>query len=315
MASNASAQVPAGRPENPEADKFVAQGIDLRARGKDAEALRAFEKASEIDPDSVRVQIHLATVHQALGNWLLADEYLSLALSRQNHPYVNRHRKALEDAQKVINANIGRLEVEGEPVGAEVRLNGRLVGTLPLAAPVRATTGSYLLEVRFDGHYAARRPIAIPGGGLVREVVRLEPLTADERVRGAGSGVSPASSGEEVDRSGSRQWLTWTLVGATGAAAATTLGAMIFREVHAGHWNDNARCLELERTREEVCGDERDKAQAAGTLAVVAGVLTGVFAAGAAVSAFGVFEPASPVEAGLTGCSLGLGGASCFGSF
>ena len=39
-----------GRAENPEADKFVAEGIELRARGKDTEALRAFQKAAEIDP-------------------------------------------------------------------------------------------------------------------------------------------------------------------------------------------------------------------------------------------------------------------------
>jgi hypothetical protein len=304
-----------GRAENPEADKFVAEGIELRARGKDTEALRAFQKAAEIDPDSVRVQIHLATVYQALGNWLRADDYLSMALARQNHPYVNRHRQTLEDAKRVIDANIGRLEVEGEPAGAEVRLNGRLVGTLPLAAPIRSTVGSFLLEVRHEGHYTAQRPITITGGGLVRESVQLEPLPADAAFSG-GAGASPASGNISDVDDGGAPWLTWTFVGAAGIAGATTIGALVFREMHAGRWNDNTRCLEVERTRAEVCGDERDKANTAETVAVVGGALTGAFALGAVLNALGVFgSDAPPAEVGFRGCNLGIAGASCFGTF
>ncbi len=310
-----------GRAENPEADKFVAEGIELRARGKDNEALRAFQRASEIDPDSVRVQIHLATVHQALGNWLLADEYLSMALARQNHPYVNRHRQTLDDAKKVIEANIGRLELEGEPAGAEVRLNGRLVGTLPLTTPIRSTIGSYLLEVRREGHYSVQRPIVITGGGLVREAIHLEPLPADDnqawRARtSAQPGAAPSAMPDGVDDSSGQPWLTWTLASAAGLAGATTVTALVLREGYAGRWNDNQRCLEAQRTRAEVCGDERDKAQTAGSVALISGVLTGVFAAGATLNAFGVFEADTPPgEAGLRGCSLGFAGASCFGTF
>ena len=127
--------------DDPAAERLVSRGIELRAQGQDSRALEAFQQAEAIDPDSVRVQIHLATVHQALGNWLLADDYLSKALARRDHPYVIRHLQALEDAKRVIDANIGRLEVEGEPPGAEVRLNGRVMGTLPLAAPIRTRTG------------------------------------------------------------------------------------------------------------------------------------------------------------------------------
>ncbi|HTV18528.1 MAG TPA: tetratricopeptide repeat protein [Polyangiaceae bacterium] len=308
----------AGRAENPEADKFVAEGIELRARGKDNEALRAFQKAAEIDPDSVRVQIHLATVYQALGNWLLADEYLSMALARQNHPYVNRHRQTLEDAKRVIDANIGRLEIDGGPPGSEVRLSGRLVGTLPLAAPIRSTVGSFLLEVRHEGHYTSQRPITITGGGLVRESVQLEPLPADaaaRALRASRAGSAPATS-DGVDSGGGSSWVTWSLVGGAGVAGAVSVGALVFREVHAGRWNDNARCLEVERTRAEVCGDERDKANAAETVAVVGGALTGAFALGAVLNGLGVFaSEAPPSEAGLRGCNLGIAGASCFGTF
>lgn len=304
----------ASRAENPEADQFVAEGIELRAEGKDSEALRAFQRAEALDPNSVRVQIHLATVYQALGNWLLADEYLSKALARQNHPYVNRHRRTLEDAKRVIDSNIGRLEVEGEPAGAEVRLNGRLMGTLPLAQAIKTTVGSYQLEVRREGHYSSQRPIVITGGALVRESIHLESLPSD--VAGGEGRLTASGMPDGIDDPGARPWLTWTLAGAAGLAGAVTVGAIVLREMHAGRWNDNSRCLEVERTRAEVCGDERDKANTAETVAVVSGVLAVVFGAGAALNAFGVFESdAPPGEVGLRGCHLGITGASCFGAF
>ena len=317
IAGSAGAQVNTGGADNPAADEFVARGIAMRAQGKDAEALKLFEEAAEIDPGSVRVQIHLATVHQALGNWLLADDYLTVALEHQNHPYINRHRQSLDEARRVIDANIGRFAVDGRPAGAEVRLNGRLVGTLPLAKPVRATVGSYTLDVRLEGHYPSQRPISITGGALVRETVQLERLPDEPGLVAGGSphpGRAAAALDPTLDGTGSRRWLTWALVGASGVAAGTTLGALIFREVYAGRWNDDTRCLELDRTRAEVCGDERDKVNTAEDVAVVSGVLTGMFAAGAFLNAF-AFQAGEGGEAGLEGCGVGLGTALCFGSF
>ncbi|HWO13389.1 MAG TPA: tetratricopeptide repeat protein [Polyangiaceae bacterium] len=298
------------RAENPAADHFVARGIELRAQGKDQEALQAFRQAEALDPSSVRVQVHLATVYQALGDWLVADEYLSRALAQQNHPYINRHRQVLEDAKRVIDSNIGRVEVEGEPAGAEVYLSGRALGSLPLKEPVRWTVGSYLLEVRSPGHYPLRRPIVIVGGGLVRESVQLQPLPSEEGWRGsAGAGTTG------IDEAPSdRAWLTWTLAGAATVGAAVTVGAWTYREVHADHWNDDSRCLDVGRSRAEVCGDERDNVNTADTVAWVSGTLTGLFALGAVVNAF-AFQPAAPEAAGLEGCSLGWAGASCFGRF
>jgi TPR repeat/PEGA domain len=295
--------------ENPDADRFVARGIELRAQGRDEQALQAFRQAEALDPSSVRVQVHLATVYQALGDWLLADEYLSRALAQQNHPYINRHRQVLEDAKRVIDSNIGRVEVEGDPAGAEVYLSGRVLGTLPLREPVRWTVGSYLLEVRSPGHYPLRRPIVIVGGGLVREAVHLEPLPSEEQWRSAGAGA-----GGVEDTPSSRAWLTWTFLGAATVGAAVTAGAVAYREVHAEHWNDNVRCLDVDLTRAEVCGDERDKANTAETVAWVSGGLTGLFLVGAAVNAF-AFQPDASGPVGLEGCRVGWAGASCFGRF
>jgi tetratricopeptide (TPR) repeat protein len=316
-AAPALAQSSAARPENPEVEKLVTLAIELRAQGKDLAALETLKKAAEIDPSSARVQVHLSNVHQALGQWLPADEYLRLALAQAHHPYVVRHLQALEDARKVIEDNIGTLEVDGEPAGAEVRLNGRLIGTLPLAAPVPVTVGSYILEVKRDGHYTASRPLVIAGHDFVRESVRLERLPTDELgTRTFPIALAPSSEpGAVLDRAPDRAWLTWTFAGLGVAAGVTTVGALIYREVHADHWNDSSRCLAVGQTREQLCGGERDKVESADRVALAAGIATGLFAAGALLNAYVFTEQPSSARAGLERCAVSLQEVSCFGSF
>jgi hypothetical protein len=317
----AAAQSATARAESPEVEKLITEAIALREQGKDLEGLEDLKKASELDPRSVRVQVHLSNVYQALGQWLAADQYLRMALAQPDHPYVQRHRQELDDARSVIEDNIGSLDVEGEPAGAEVKLNGRSIGTLPLAAPVPVTVGSYTLEVKMDGHYPVRRPIAIAGHGFVRESVQLERLPSDELgTRSFPGSVGPvsastgSSSSEALERSASRPWLTWTLAGLGAAAGLTTVGAIVYRELHARRWNDDS-CLAVGQTREQLCGDERDKVETGDAVAITSGIAAGLFAAGAIVNAFVFTEPSGAAHAGLRGCGLGPAGASCFGAF
>jgi hypothetical protein len=299
----------------PEVERLVASAISLRAEGKDREALAVLHRAAQMDPHSLRVKVHLANVYQALGEWLLADDFLRQALAAPQHPYIQRHRQALAEARSVIDDHLGKLEVVGEPTGAEVRLNGRHIGTLPLSEPVPVTVGSYTLEVRMAGHYTVSRPLSISARDHVRESIRLEPRTPDEGLRlspAAGTGATaPGLSAEPPDR----RWLTWTLAGLGAAAAATTVGAFIYREEHAERWNDDARCVSPQRTRAELCGSERDKVEAGDAWALGAGVATGVFAAAALLNVYVFVDDAGVEQAGLAGCGVGIQGASCFGSF
>jgi len=316
-----AAQSATARAESSEVEKLITEAIALREQGKDLAALEALKKASELDARSVRVQVHLSNVYQALGQWLPADQYLRMALAQPDHPYVQRHRQELDDARSVIEDNLGSLDVEGEPAGAEVKLNGRLIGTLPLSAPVQVTVGSYTLEVQMGGHYPVRRPIVIAGHGFVRESVRLERLPGDELGTrsfpgspGPLSASSAPSSGEVLDQSSTRPWLTWTLAGLGAAAGLTAVGAIVYREVHARRWNDDS-CVAAGQTRAQLCGDERDKVETGDAIAITSGIAAGLFAAGAMINAFVFTEPSRASQAGLQGCALGPGGASCFGAF
>jgi hypothetical protein len=151
--------------------------------------------------------------------------------------------------------------------------------------------------------------------------VRLERLPGDELGTrsfpgspGPLSASSAPSSGEVLDQSSTRPWLTWTLAGLGAAAGLTAVGAIVYREVHARRWNDDS-CVAAGQTRAQLCGDERDKVETGDAIAITSGIAAGLFAAGAMINAFVFTEPSRASQAGLQGCALGPGGASCFGAF
>jgi tetratricopeptide (TPR) repeat protein len=295
-----------------EIEPFVQRGIDLRKIGRDTEALAIFEDALLKAPSSVRLKVHLAATHQALGQWVEADRYLAEALRQSDDAYVRRHRPTIERAYEFVGQRLGSLDVVGEPEGAELVLSGRSIGQLPLAAPVRVPIGSYVLEVRKEGYYSVTRPVAIGGGTLLRESVMLGPRAAAAPALAMASDPAPSRSDGDT---GSPRWLTWTLTGTGLAAAVVSVVAFQIREDHAERWNSDA-CLLSGYTRGQVCPDELDAGRNAERWGIGSAVLSGVLLGGAATSF--LLERHPPDEGptlSLEGCGLGVASAACFGSF
>lgn len=116
----------------------------------------------------------------------------------------------------------GRLLVQGEPVGAIVRVDGAEVGPLPWDGKVRC--GAHRVDVSADGYLRSRAPVEVAAGGaaavevqLVREqpgtlTVDVSPLDArvsvDGRLLGEGprtvGGVAPGPHAIEATREGYR---------------------------------------------------------------------------------------------------------------
>jgi hypothetical protein len=296
-----------------EVEPLMQRGIELRRLGRDIEALSVFERALASAPTSARVKVHLAATHQALGQWLEAERYLSEALRASDDPYIRRHRETLEKAYEFVDRRLGSLDVVGGPEGAELVLSGRRIGQLPLAAPVRVPIGSYVLEVRKQGYYPVSRPLAIGGGSLLRESVTLGRREASAPPWTLETGSRPPAPEEEGR--GSPRWLTWTLAGTGVAAAAVSAVAFGVREKHASTWNGSG-CLQPGLTRGQVCPEELDGGRSAERWGIGAGIASGVLLGGAAASFF--LERRAPSEdpgVALDGCGIVAAGAGCFGSF
>jgi tetratricopeptide (TPR) repeat protein len=289
-----------------DAAALVERGIALRRTGDDAEALELFQRAEQLDPESTRILVHLAATHQALGEWEEADGYLTRALAHPEDAYIQKHQATLAAARHTIDGHIGLLELAGGPRGTEVRLNGRLLGTLPIEQTLRVKAGIYTLEARLPGHYPVTRSVALAGGVLVRESIDLPPLSP----RGAGT----TRADEPSEATAGRNWLGWTFAGLAVGAGVATGAAWLTREQHADTWNDDDQCLRPGLTREQACGEERSAGERANTWMLIGATTTGALAAAAVVS-YWVSRPDEEAPTSALSCGVGLGLVQCAGRF
>lgn len=152
-------------------EELVEQGLDLRRKGEDAQALKLFEQAYAQEP-SPRVLAQIALAHQALGHWVEAESKLLVALE-QGGPWIEARREPLQQALLTIRERLATLEIRGKPDGASVVVDGTTVGTLPLAEPLRVRAGEVGVRVEADGYLPAARTVSLPPRGRARETFKL----------------------------------------------------------------------------------------------------------------------------------------------
>lgn len=311
--------------ESAEVEAILKRGIQLRREGQDEAALAVFQEAEAQAPNSVRVLLHVATAAQAASKWLLADEYLRKADAHSNDPYYTKYRNEIEEVKNITAQRVGHFRAVGEPSGAEVILNGQVVGTLPMENPKTLEAGTYVLEVNKPGFFRLRRPISVPGGVLTRETVELNE-------RGPNDPATPGDPGTPAEPPSfwASSGMTWTLAGIAAAAGVTSGVSFLLRERAAEHWNDNDRCLsstvtDQNKSREELCGNVRNDIDTAEQVGIVSGVV-GIAFAGAAlthwIATSGNSEPGTDSTAkrehkstGSVQCSPGLMNVVCAGTF
>ncbi|MBK6534364.1 MAG: PEGA domain-containing protein [Deltaproteobacteria bacterium] len=121
----------------------------------------------------------------------------------------------------MVARHLGSLRIDGDVVGAEVLVDGQLVGALPMSAAIRVVAGPVAVEVRAPGRVTVRREVTI--AAVVREF-RSPTTTRMVACPGIRSGSQPARCATLVDRTGSMETIaTAAFVGAGILAAATTV--------------------------------------------------------------------------------------------
>ncbi|MFO0601559.1 MAG: PEGA domain-containing protein [Polyangiales bacterium] len=302
-------------------DQEIRRGLELRRAGHDDEALDAFRRAWELDR-SPRARAQMGFAEQALGRWADADAHVREAGAAATDPWVVRNRAAIDTAIAVIDQHMGRLDVRGMPVGAAVFVDGRPVGTLPLAQPLRLVAGNVSLTLRADGFAEATRAVTVPPNGMARETVELHPVAPAPTTPAApASPAAPTSPAEppqplpvapvDPSHTSPRRTIGWTLVGVGGAAILGGLVAQVIREGRISEFNANAACREYQGAvyGGGACTDLYGSAENAQTGAIVA------FAAGGALAAVGAVlvltAPSRRVTAAALSCAPSLAGASC----
>lgn len=274
-----------------DADALIHKGIELRKQGKDQDALEVFRRAQALAP-TPRAAAQLGFAEQALGRWVDAYEHVDDALHAANDPWIAKNRPVLESSLATIRKHVGEVEILGEPGGAEVRVDGRPQGTLPLNRRIRAAAGTISVEVRAAGFLPVTRAVVVTPEELVRETIILQPVTSlppaaatGETARTAGDvelGRAPTSA--EASRPWARP-LAWAGVVGAGVFVAAGGIALGIRESKAQWFSDSAHaCDENTPSRGAAgCKDAYDTGHTAGNLAIVSFAAAGAVAIGAAV--------------------------------
>jgi hypothetical protein len=220
--------LPAQAADPTEVEDLIREGIALRRSGNDSRALPLFQKAHAL-AHTPRTAAQLGLVEFALGYAIEAENHLSQGLAAPTDPWIAKNQGVLEDGLARVRARIGEVAVTGSPDGAEVILNGRSVGRLPLAAPIRVGQGPATVDVRSTGYASASSSVDVAGGKTQKLVFHLEAVTpaaspkllavdlAAKQPDAAHVGEASPSAGGGP---GARTIVGWSLVGIGGVGAA-----------------------------------------------------------------------------------------------
>jgi len=316
----ARAQGPPAR--DAQASAWIDEGIRLRAEHRDADALDRFSRAWEAtrSPEALAQR---ALAAQALGRWVEAERDLLAALAAPPHPWIARHRGALDGALAEIRRHLGSVDVRAAAPGASARINGSDALPLPLASPRRVVIGSVRVEVSAEGYATARRDLDVRPGDDLLEHFELVPAPAAPAPAVPATVAAPVvvappvltphpAPPAEAPASPLRAWGVRLLV-AGGGLVALGGAALVWRELAAAEFN--AR-------REPPCDDAAAGAQYGGPLCaslrqqvdVAEGLAAAGFIAGGLAAAAGLAlvlaAPAAPRRAVLA-CAPGPRSLAC----
>ncbi len=304
-------------------EDLIRQGVELRRDGLDERALPLFQRAYSLAP-TPRTAAQLGLVEMALGYRLEAEQHLRQALAAPRDLWVLKRRRELEDALVSVRAAIGYLTVTGEPAGAEVRVNGNLIGRLPLPDPVRLGEGPASVELRAPGYQAASRAISVTGGGRLSVQIALQPGAVETPPREGSAvtrpvGVTPEDAGADDDARDRRRGVrlaAWVVgAGAVLAAGLTLFEALSWRartaafDQHRGPLpgrtsGDQLNCAAAEPARGGPgCQALYDDLSAARTRGLAALGVTGALAAVSTV----LFLGSGPAPVSRSGLTLAVG--------
>ena len=288
-----------------EAEKLILHGIELRKVRDDEAAAREFQKAYKLFP-TPRAAGQLGLAKQALGLWEEAEPFMAEAIRAAGRDHwVTKNRATLDEALGTIQKHLGRVEVIGDPQGAEVSINGRRVGTLPLPEAVHVSAGQVDIDVHAAGYAPTQRTVTLIGGQYQRVVIHLGKVEAPKEAEAPKVSVTsrppepdpqpeigakvtappPQPVADEGGTSRTRVALKWTAAGLAGVGLLTgTVGAVLHSnkvsefDNHPCRNKDGAGVL-VDGTPDSTCQSLLDSFRADQKIAIVGFVAAGAFAA------------------------------------
>ena len=210
-----------------------------------AEALERYQRA--YDASGLHGLLYnIARCQQALGNDREALSTFRRFLGGEDLPPGPRGKA--EMAVQILEKRLstGRLVVQVSPFGAEILLDGEVVGTAPLA-PLTVTPGTHQIEVRASGRPSAGQHVQVPAGGEITVTFALPEPPSSPLLPPTPPATPPPEPEPEGPSATPWQWVT------LGTGAALVASGVVLWWLGEEDWQkvDDANSSSSSMSREE----------------------------------------------------------------
>lgn len=173
VAPRASAQ---SEGDKKQAQALQAEGLRLMQKGDNQGAVSKFEEAFRLVA-SPKILFNMGKAHLALGDEVKALEELERFLDEA--PFAPKESR--DEAQHKVEAlrpRLAYIEIQADDAGSTISVDGRPVGSAPLARPIVVMPGSHEVRVEKAEMVTDVRQVAPIAGQKVRVAVRLTSIAA-----------------------------------------------------------------------------------------------------------------------------------------
>ncbi|HYQ27872.1 MAG TPA: PEGA domain-containing protein [Polyangiaceae bacterium] len=251
--AQAESPAPASAPSAPvsaevlkEAGERYARGLTLYGDGEFLLALVEFERAYQLS-NNYKVLYNIGQVRMQLARYAKAkealEEYLKLggtSLSAERTQAVNKDLATLAE-------RTASLSIVSSEVGADISLDGKVIATSPLTAPLIVDAGEHNLVLHKSGFYDATQSVTLAGHDQLELKVELKPipLAMQPKAGDVRTDVAPAKPARTA------MWAAWAGTGAFAATAGVVgyFGISKANELESMRTDSPADAAELEKAK------------------------------------------------------------------
>lgn len=255
------------------------QGNRLFRRGMYFDALKKYKQAKAIYP-TPRIDMNIGSTLDAMGKRPQAASYFHRFLMQKGNTPARLVKQAEYYLFK-IKRRVGSVKLTCPEESATVKVDGRVVGTTPLALPIYFNPGVHRVEVQKDHVGTFGTHVRLRAG---KHISLDAPLRPGEG-RFAPATAAAAKGATDAPTTGPRRTKTILAYTSLGLGAALAVGAAVMYGV-GFRQGDEAHSAYLRQTDPELIKFHYDDVESAKTKLLVGHVLAGVAVAAIGVSVY-----------------------------
>jgi hypothetical protein len=149
------------------------RGLRLFNQQDNEGALAEFQRAYELSPHPLLLY-NIGLVYSAMGKPVAAVDVFDKLLAAPAGLDAGRLGRVQTERDLQLQ-RVGEIVIQGGVDGARVELDGFEVGTVPLAAPLRASSGVHVVALIATGYAPARKQVVVAGQAKVELKFELSP--------------------------------------------------------------------------------------------------------------------------------------------